>query len=522
MNEKKAWRFLDTGALSAAENMAIDAMLLELCAQDKIPNTIRVLQFYPPAVLVGFHQSIEQEVRMDYCRQMGIEINRRITGGGTVFFDRTQLGWEVIARKEFFNHHPPNTDLFKKLSQPIIQLLQSLGINARFRGRNDIEVNGRKISGTGGAEEGKAFLFQGTLLVDFDVETMLRVLRVPIEKLKKHEIDSLKERVTCIKWELGYTPDLKMLKTLIRECFATHFRIDLIESDLTEMEKKLLPEYLKKFRSEKWLYKVRMPVFEQPVIYTTQLSKGGKIKAFFITNLRRRRLQSLILMGDFFAYPSRALFDLESIFKDMPLERELMIRELKDYFQNNPDIYLPQVTLTDFLKIIDSFFEKLKMIEIGFTPEQSNHIFLVNGTYEEIINQRPRYLLLPYCAKSPTCVYRYQNFCTVCEGCSVGVAYQLSHEHDLYPITITSFEDLVRKLKKLKSTTRPAYIGCCCEQFYIKHQKTFEQTKIPAILLDINSETCYDLGKATFAYKGEFENQTHLNIGLLVKVLNDL
>ncbi|MGB9720891.1 MAG: lipoyl protein ligase domain-containing protein [bacterium] len=521
MNNKK-WRFLDTGILTAPENMALDEMLLELRAKNQIPNTLRILQFNPPSALVGFHQSIEQEIRVDYCNKMGIDINRRITGGGTIYFDKTQLGWEIICSKDFFNHSVPNVELFKKLSLPVINMLGQLGIKANFRGRNDIEVNGRKISGTGGAESGNAFLFQGTLLVDFDVDTMLRALRIPIEKLKKHEIDSLKERVTCIKWEIGYTPDTKILKDLIKKSFEKHFGIKLIESNLTEPELKEFKKYLERFRSNKWIYKVRLPVSEQPVIYITKMSKAGKIKAFFTLNLRQKRIQSAIFIGDFFAYPSRAIFDLEALFKEIPLEREMIIQKIREHFQNQKNLYIPDARIEDFIKIIEGLFEKLKIINLGIPPEESNHIFLVNGTYEGILNKRPDHLLLPYCAKSTECPYRYEDLCKMCKECTVGDAYKLALESNMKPITITSFEDLLANLRKLKRIKASAYIGCCCEQFYTKHQDAFESAGIPAILLDINNETCYDLGKASFAYRGEFENQTSLNLKLLKKVLNEI
>uniref|UniRef100_A0A7C6AFT8 Lipoate--protein ligase family protein n=1 Tax=candidate division WOR-3 bacterium TaxID=2052148 RepID=A0A7C6AFT8_UNCW3 len=516
------WRLLDTGVLTAAENMALDEMLLELRAKNLIPNTLRILQFNPPAALVGFHQSIEQEIRVDYCNEMGIDINRRITGGGAIYFDRTQLGWEIICSKQFFNHSMPNVELFKKLSLPVIDMLGRLGIRANFRGRNDIEVNGRKISGTGGAEWGNAFLFQGTLLVDFDVDTMLRALRIPIEKLKRHEIDSLKERVTCIKWELGYTPDIKIIKDLIKKSFEKHFGIKLFESKLTEVELKEFQTYLEKFRSNKWIHKVRLPSSEQPVLYITRLSKAGKIKAFFTLNLRHRRIQSAIFIGDFFAYPARAIFDLEALFKEIPLEKELIIQKMKEHFQHQKNFYIPNAKITDFIKIIEGLFEKLKLIELGIPPEESNRIFLVNGTYEGVLNQKPNHLLLPYCAKSTECSYRYKNQCEMCKECTVGDAYRLAFETNMKPITITSFEDLITTLKELKRIKAPAYIGCCCEQFFTKHQDAFESAGIPAILLDINNETCYDLGKAAFAYRGEFESQTSLNLKLLKKVLDGI
>ena len=253
------WRLLDTSVRTSAENMALDETLLEAKANFDSPNTIRFLQFYPPAVLLGYHQNLDQEIRVDFCNNNGIEINRRITGGGTLFFDETQIGWEVICDKSFFKTEIANPLFFEILSKPVIRSLKKIGINAEFRPRNDIEVNGRKISGTGGTEYGKAFLFQGTLLVDFDVETMFKAFRVPIEKLKYKEIKSAKERVTCISWEINKIPDINDLKTLLKGCFEEEFNINLIKEDLTTEEKSLYENKISKFKSKEWIDKIKIP-----------------------------------------------------------------------------------------------------------------------------------------------------------------------------------------------------------------------------------------------------------------------
>ena len=96
----ETWRLLDTGARSGAENMALDEVLLELKAGEKIPPTLRFLQFSNPTVLVGHHQSVEEEVRLDYCKRQGIEINRRLTGGGALYCGRKELGWEIYISKK--------------------------------------------------------------------------------------------------------------------------------------------------------------------------------------------------------------------------------------------------------------------------------------------------------------------------------------------------------------------------------------------------------------------------------------
>jgi lipoate-protein ligase A len=84
----------------------------------------------------------------------------------------------VFCDKSVFNVTIPNVNLFQTLCLPVITALAMLGLKADFRPRNDIEINGKKISGTGGTESDDAFLFQGTMLVDFDVNTMLKALRI--------------------------------------------------------------------------------------------------------------------------------------------------------------------------------------------------------------------------------------------------------------------------------------------------------------------------------------------------------
>jgi len=154
------WRFLDTGLRNTAENMALDDVILECKARNLISNTVRLLRFRPPAVLVGYHQNVEQEVRLDYVKEKGIDVNRRITGRGAIYFDETSIGWEIIASKDSIPPYNSIEELFEIMYRGTVKALRKLGVNASFRPKNDIEVNGRKISGTGGTERENAILFQ--------------------------------------------------------------------------------------------------------------------------------------------------------------------------------------------------------------------------------------------------------------------------------------------------------------------------------------------------------------------------
>jgi Lipoate-protein ligase A len=104
--------------------------------------------------------------------------------------------------------------------------ISKLGINAKFRPRNDIEVDGRKISGTGGTYESSVYFFQGTLLLDFNPENMVKSLKIPVEKLTSKNFSSILSRVTSVKSILGRIPDLNLIKSAVLSGFQEHLGLD--------------------------------------------------------------------------------------------------------------------------------------------------------------------------------------------------------------------------------------------------------------------------------------------------------
>jgi lipoate-protein ligase A len=348
----KTFRLLDTPPMTAAENMALDEALLELKGRGRTPDTIRFLQFSPRAILVGFHQAVAEEVRTEYCRAHDIQINRRVTGGGAIFFDESQLGWEVICDKGFFDLGFVNDRLFKVLCDPVVTALARWGLEAAFRPRNDIEIAGRKISGTGGTESEGAFLFQGTMLVDFDVDTMLRALRIPVEKLKAKEIDSVRERVTCLRWELGRVPPLEEIKEAIRYGFEKGLGIKLEPGGLTGEEEDLFREKLEYFESDEWIDWVRPEFQRNRTVQAAYKAEGGMVRFTLVVNPAQRRLKDLYITGDFLSFPTRALYDLQSVLRGMPLDRDRIRARVKAFFDRGK-IRIPGMTCEDFLKPLD-------------------------------------------------------------------------------------------------------------------------------------------------------------------------
>jgi len=515
------WRLLDTGRRGAAENMALDDVILECRAKGLIPDTVRFLQFDPPAVLVGYHQAVEQEVRTEFCESRGIDINRRLTGGGAIFFDTKSLGWEVIAFKSELGAYRPVEELYERMCNGAILGLNALGIQAAFRPKNDIEVNGRKISGTGGTERDDAFLFQGTLLINFDVETMIRALRIPIMKLKDKEIGSVRKRVTCIKWELKRQPTLKEIKQALKAGFEKAFDIRLVKGELTYDEKRLLKDRLDVFQSEQWIFLDRRPLDETAEVSAIRKTPGGLIRVSLALDRQLSVIKSTLITGDFFVFPSRAIMDLEASLKGAPCN-DAEIQSLVKEFFDVTKAQIPGVTPEDLVRLIFEAIGKTKYETLGVRPGDVNHIYTVNGSAMGILDHGYDALLLPYCAKLPECEYRRKEGCTKCGRCSIGQAYELAEEAGLMPITIQNFEHLMATLKMLKQNGVKGYVGCCCEGFYCKHQDDLEAIGLPGILIDVDNQTCYDLGKEAEALKGTFESQTELKIDILSKVVAKL
>lgn len=514
------WRLLDTPPMTAAENMALDETLLEVKGEGKSPNTIRFLQFSPRTVLVGFHQAVQEEIRADFCLDSRIDINRRITGGGAIFFDENQLGWEVFCDKSFFNAAVPNARLFKALCDPVVAALAMLNLKSEFRPRNDIEIDGRKISGTGGTESDGAFMFQGTMLVDFDVDTMLRALKIPVEKLKAKEIDSVKDRVTCLKWALGHVPPLADIKQAIKFGFEKCLHIKLETGGLNAEEQKRFEKKLPRFQSAGWIDSVKPRFQKREAVQASYKAPAGMVRFTLVVNLPQKRLKDVYITGDFLSFPGRALYDLEARLRGAPLDRDPLHKIIHTYFDQGR-ITIPGLRFEDFVKPLDQCLEKIEIARFGIPLEHCNLISVVNGSFEEVIQKQPSVLLLPYCAKLTGCDLRYEKGCRICGEacCSIGPAWSMGRHGKMNVTSIVSFEDLWNELMRMKASGVSAYIGCCCQPFFAKHADDFKASGLPGILLDIDNITCYDLDQAKQAYAGQFESQTHLNLELLETVL---
>lgn len=196
-NGKTAWRLIELETRPAAENMALDEACMEAIAANRAPPTLRFYRWSPSAVSIGYFQSLSQEVYLDKCRERGVDVVRRRTGGGAVYHDHAgEITYSILAPEK---HFPSGIgESYVHICNYLIKGLSLLGIDAQFAPVNDVVVNGQKISGNAQTRSKGILLQHGTLLFDLDAGTMFDLLNVSKEKIKDKFIQSVNKRVTSV------------------------------------------------------------------------------------------------------------------------------------------------------------------------------------------------------------------------------------------------------------------------------------------------------------------------------------
>jgi lipoate-protein ligase A len=196
-------RIIDTGERSARWNVAMTAVLAEMHRTDRIPDTLRIHR-YPASVLIGCHQVIGQAVHLDACRTDGIEIARRVTGGGAVYMAPGALAWDLVVARKTLGAELGQAAAM--VGDGIALALGQFGLPARYRPENEVEIAGRKICGMSGYFDGGTLVYQGTILVNTDLAEMARYLKPPNGTPSSRV---MVDRLITMAQVLGRAPDMQ-------------------------------------------------------------------------------------------------------------------------------------------------------------------------------------------------------------------------------------------------------------------------------------------------------------------------
>lgn len=354
-------RVIDTGIRAGRENVAFDQALIEAHNAGRVPDTVRFLRFRP-AALVGLHQILSHEVRLEYCARHGIEVGRRITGGGGLYLDEGQVCWELALERRSLAGDLAS--IAARICAAAASGLRRLGVEAEFRPRNDIEVHGRKLCGTGGVIDGRTLFFQGTLLADFDPERMIEALRVPVEKLARRDLEDARRRVITLREVLGGVPPVAEIQAALLEGFRSQLGLEPQWGEASDYEERLARRlHDEQFGTEEFVRVLDAPADEARLVSATLVRRGGTLRADLrLEGPARDRIREALVTGDFFLSPARALLDLEASLRGVAAAEAGA--EVEAFFARTP-CELQGLSSLEFREVVESALAQITVNAAG-------------------------------------------------------------------------------------------------------------------------------------------------------------
>ncbi len=190
-------------------NLAIEEHLLR---DFDVEDDFLLFYINEPSIIIGRNQNTLEEINADYVEKHGIHVVRRLSGGGAVYHDLGNLNFSFITQ-----YAAGNFQNFRKFTDPVVHVLQGLGVDAHLSGRNDILVGERKISGNAQYRSGSRMLSHGTLLLNTDLEQVVAALNVRQGKIASKGLKSVRSRVANIGEFLDHELDIYAFRQLLLE-----------------------------------------------------------------------------------------------------------------------------------------------------------------------------------------------------------------------------------------------------------------------------------------------------------------
>ena len=251
------WRLLPLQTNNAFMNMAIDEAILTARIAGQVPSTLRFYRWQPSAVSVGKNQNPETEVYLDACKRLGVDVVRRISGGGTVYHDfEGEVTYSVTAKTGDLGT-ADITSVYAKIYEAITDALRLLGIPADFsRGDQkncpNLTVNGKKISGSSQTITRGVVLQHGTVLRSIDLPKMFTLLKLKNATCTQ-AADIAKRKITSIQNELGHAVMPETVANALAQGFRAILKIQLEPGELAPYEMELAQKlYKEKYSKTKW------------------------------------------------------------------------------------------------------------------------------------------------------------------------------------------------------------------------------------------------------------------------------
>lgn len=242
-------RLLNLGQITPVQTQAIYHALAERMTVDST-DTIIICRPSTPYLCLGYHQVFENTFEKTKCEQRGLTVLRRRLGGGATYLDGNQLFYQCIF------HHTRLPAMLKDiyaltLTAPV-NTLKRFGLNAELRDTNEIEVDGKRIAGTGGGRIGDACVVVGNLLFNFDFEAMTAVWQTPSSAFRSLAEKALRQQLTTLH-QLGVTASMEQVAEMLVEDFSETFNRPLRVDTPTAQELESADEAARELTSDEFL-----------------------------------------------------------------------------------------------------------------------------------------------------------------------------------------------------------------------------------------------------------------------------
>jgi lipoate---protein ligase len=323
------YRLVIEDGVTASFGLSADDVIAERVGTGESVPTLRLYTYRSYCALVGRFQNVRNELRVEFCRENNIPINRRATGGGAIIMGDDQLGIALTLPAHVEDTYSRAREIMGMFSEGLVRGLSHFGIEAHFHRKNDIVVNGKKIVGLGiHRAQSDGLLFHASVLVDLDVPFMLRVLNTPFEKISDKEISTITERLTTVRRETKLPISVDQVRDAIAQEYEVSLGGRLIPGGFTAAELQAIEKLEReKYLTEDW-------IFQTSSIEDT--SGGSKIKTpvgliDVRVTMAGPTIKAAYIGGDFFASEA-AVADLEGSLRWHSGQPEKVAAQLEEVY----------------------------------------------------------------------------------------------------------------------------------------------------------------------------------------------